>query len=57
MKENKKPIKKKKFDIGEELRKFLMSSENCIPIEEAIKKAKEKWSEVDKKNKVAKNNK
>jgi len=27
----------------EQLREFLMSSENCIPIEEALRRAKKKW--------------
>ena len=29
--------------VKEQLREFLMSSENCIPIEEALRKAKKKW--------------
>ncbi len=29
--------------VKEQLRQFLMSSENCTPIEEALKKAKKKW--------------
>ena len=31
--------------VKEQLREFLMSSENCISIEEAIKEADEKWPE------------
>ena len=31
--------------IKEQLREFLMSSENTIPIDEAIKEAKRKWPE------------
>ena len=31
--------------VKEQLREFLMSSENCIPIDEAIKEAEEKWPE------------
>ncbi len=31
--------------VKEQLRQFLMSSKNCIPIDEAIKKAKDKWQE------------
>ena len=31
--------------VKEQLREFLMSSENCVPIEEAIKEAEEKWPE------------
>ena len=31
--------------IKEQLRGFLMSSENCVPIEDAIKEAEEKWPE------------
>lgn len=50
MKETKTTDKKNNFDIKKELRKFLMSSENCIPTEEAIKNIKEKWPEVDIKN-------
>ena len=29
--------------VKEQLRVFLMSSENCIPIEDAIKEAERKW--------------
>ena len=29
--------------VKEQLREFLMSSENCVPIEDAIKEAEEKW--------------
>lgn len=29
--------------VKEQLRDFLMSSEGCIPIEEAIKEADKKW--------------
>jgi len=29
--------------VKEQLRQFLMSSENCIPIEDAIKEAERKW--------------
>lgn len=29
--------------VKEQLRQFLMSSKNCIPIEEAIKEADKKW--------------
>lgn len=29
--------------LKEQLRQFLMSSENCIPIEEAINEAERKW--------------
>jgi hypothetical protein len=31
------------FAVKEQLRTFLMSSEGCIPIEEAIKEADKKW--------------
>ncbi len=31
--------------VKEQLREFLMSSEECIPIEDAIKEAEEKWPE------------
>ena len=29
--------------VKEQLREFLMSSENCVPIEEALGRAKKKW--------------
>lgn len=29
--------------VKEQLRDFLMSSENCIPIEEALLRAKKRW--------------
>lgn len=29
--------------VKEQLREFLMSSENCISIEEALKRAKKRW--------------
>jgi len=29
--------------VKEQLRQFLLSSEGCIPIEEAIKEAEKKW--------------
>lgn len=32
-----------KLAVKEQLREFLMSSENAIPIEEAIKEAEELW--------------
>ncbi len=31
--------------VREQLREFLMSSEKCIPIEEAIQRAKKEWPE------------
>ena len=31
--------------VKEQLREFLMSSKNCIPIEEALKEAKRLWPE------------
>jgi len=34
-----------KKDIEEKLADFLMSDEGCVPIEDAIKRADEKWSE------------
>ena len=30
--------------VQEQLRQFLMSSENCVPVKDALKRAKEKWS-------------
>jgi len=33
----------KTIKIKEQLQEFLLSSENSIPIDEAIKRAKEKW--------------
>ena len=38
-------IIKRMYDMAvkEQLRRFLMSSENTIPIDEAIKRAKKKW--------------
>ncbi len=32
-----------KLAVKEQLREFLLSSENTIPIDEAIKRAKKKW--------------
>lgn len=29
--------------VKEQLRNFLMSDEGCVPIEEALKRAKKKW--------------
>ena len=31
--------------VKEQLRQFLMSSKNCISIDESIKRAKKKWQE------------
>ncbi len=56
MRENKKTIKKNKFDIGKELRKFLRCSKNWISLDEVRKEVEEKWPNVDKKI-SAKNNK
>ena len=38
-------IVKRMYDLAvrEQLREFLLSSENAIPIDEAIRRAKEKW--------------
>ena len=30
--------------VKEQLRNFLMSDEDCVPIEEALKRARKKWS-------------
>lgn len=40
-------ILKRIYDVAVkvQLREFLMSEEGCIPIEQAIKEAEEKWSE------------
>ena len=34
-----------KLAVKEQLREFLLSSEDCIPIDEAIKRAKKEWPE------------
>ena len=38
-------ILRKVYDLAvkEHLREFLMSSEGCIPVEEALERAKAKW--------------
>lgn len=57
MKENKRIINKNRLVIEEKLKKFLIFTENCIPIGEVRKELDKKWQEVNKQIKTAKNNK